>query len=52
MHRGLPCTKENVSIHDAFMMLSPKLCYNDLILLQNASCEDGPTGDDMCMLFN
>jgi hypothetical protein len=52
MHRGLPCSMKKVRNPWRFMMLSPKLHCNDLLLLQKASCEYGPTCDGMCVLFN
>jgi hypothetical protein len=33
------------------MMLSPMLCCNGFLLLCNSSCENGPTSDDMHILF-
>jgi hypothetical protein len=50
MHWGLPYSKEklaSVTLHN----IVPKLCCNDL-LLWKASCDEGPTCDDMHVLFN
>jgi hypothetical protein len=51
MDRGLPCSREkleSMKLHE----VSLKVYCNDFLLLRNTSYEDGPTCDDMHILFN